>query len=183
MQIKLKNKSVTTNRPTVHSYKLLFLLMAIVISTALVSCTSASTGMPPASPQQPGTSEPSPTPTTEPAVMEQVSYVTVEELLQKMQSQADVLVIDARLKEYYDADHIKGALSLPYSTVVSRDFVLPPAKEIVVYCSCPDADTSIKTALELIKQGFPSVKVLEGGYTAWKDKGYPTQAGEGGKNG
>lgn len=183
MQIKLKNKAATTNRPIVYSYKLLSLLMAIVMSIALASCTSASTGVPPASPQQPGTSEPNPAPPTELIATEQVSYVTAEELLQKIDSQADVLVIDARLKEYYDADHIKGALSIPYSTVVSRDFVLPPAKEIIVYCGCPNDETSTKTALELIKQGFLGVKVLKGGYNVWKDKGYPTQAGEGGKNG
>jgi len=32
-------------------------------------------------------------------------------------------------------------------------------------------------ALELIVKGFSDVKVLKGGYNAWKDAGYPMAAG------
>ena len=183
VQMKLKGKAATRGRPMAYSY-LLFLLMAITILTVSASCTLP-VGVPQAPPEQPGTSEPNPAApqqpsTPEPAPVspaEQVPYVTVEELLQKMDSRADVLVIDARLKEYYDEEHIKGAISMPLSTIVAREFVLPPTKEIVLYCGCPDEETSTQAALELIKQGFLGVKVLKGGYNAWKEKGYPTQTG------
>jgi len=110
-------------------------------------------------------------------VNEQISYITAEELLQKIESQADVLVIDVRHEEYYGTDHIKGAISIPYATIVAREFVLPPTKEIVLYCGCPNEETSTMAARELIKQGFSGVEVLKGGHTVWSEKGYPTEPG------
>ena len=58
-----------------------------------------------------------------------------EELKQKIESKADILIIDVRTKEQYAQGHVKGAifvalgdLEQQYKTVVPRD------KEVVLYC-------------------------------------------------
>jgi hypothetical protein len=63
-----------------------------------------------------------------------VRRVTVEEL-QAMIADGSAVVYDTRAKMAYDAEHIKGAVSMPYDEVANRAGELPKDKTLVFYCT------------------------------------------------
>ncbi|HVF44845.1 MAG TPA: rhodanese-like domain-containing protein [Pyrinomonadaceae bacterium] len=60
--------------------------------------------------------------------------VTPEEL-KKMLDSGKAVVYDTRAKGAYDAEHIKGALSMPSNEVADRAGDLPKDKTLVFYCT------------------------------------------------
>lgn len=63
-----------------------------------------------------------------------VRRVTPAEL-QALLEDGRTVVYDTRSKMAYDAEHIKGALSLPYDEVIARAGELPRDKTLVFYCT------------------------------------------------
>ncbi|HXG58676.1 MAG TPA: rhodanese-like domain-containing protein [Thermoanaerobaculia bacterium] len=43
--------------------------------------------------------------------------------------------VDVRTRESYNAEHIQGALSIPFSEIIKRANELPPGKMIITYCA------------------------------------------------
>ncbi len=115
------------------------------------------------------------------APTDQVPRVSIEELLQKINSGADILIIDARrdVEEQFKTAHIKGAVAVPPDTITEGKWS-PPAdlnREIIFYCACPNDKTSASAALLLINKGYTNVKALKGGWNAWQAAGYPVESG------
>ncbi len=50
-----------------------------------------------------------------------------------MESNADIVIVDARPKVEYDAGHIKGAVSAPLSTILEGQWLPPVGKEAIFY--------------------------------------------------
>ncbi|MBV9926382.1 MAG: rhodanese-like domain-containing protein [Acidobacteria bacterium] len=63
-----------------------------------------------------------------------VRRVTVAEL-QKMVADGSAVIYDTRPQTAYDAEHIKGALSMPYDQVPTHSGELPKDKTLVFYCT------------------------------------------------
>lgn len=63
-----------------------------------------------------------------------VRRVSPEEL-QAMLEDGDTVLYDTRAKMAYDAEHIKGALSMPYDEVSNRAGEFPKDKTLVFYCT------------------------------------------------
>ncbi|MEQ7005012.1 metalloregulator ArsR/SmtB family transcription factor [Actinopolymorpha sp. B17G11] len=59
--------------------------------------------------------------------------VTRAELLRRVEA-ADVVVIDVRPREEYDAGHIPGALSIPVEDLADRLADIPVDQDVVAYC-------------------------------------------------
>jgi rhodanese-related sulfurtransferase len=133
--------------------------------------------MPGPEPQQPEPQQPE----TQPSPSEMVPRITVEELFRKMEQQEDILIIDTRkgVETAFQEGHIPGAVPASLEQIVSGEWVLSGDRdrEIVLYCTWPEEQTSARAALELIDQGFTDVKALKGGYDAWVSAGYPVEAG------
>jgi len=79
-----------------------------------------------------------------------------------------IVLIDTRKKEWYEAEHIPGALSLPHAEMneattkdLDRDLLY------VTYCQGIECNGSTKGALYMSKLGF-RVKELIGGIAGWK---------------
>jgi rhodanese-related sulfurtransferase len=98
-----------------------------------------------------------------------------------LQQSGEVLLYDVRPSFYHSLGHIPGSVNWPKSSYASQ----LPAREaeiraaqaagrpVVLYCTdlaCPDARG---VASQLASRGH-SVKVLEGGWEAWKAGGLPT---------
>ncbi len=89
--------------------------------------------------------------------------------------------IDARNKEDFIPGHIAGAILLPVSA-----FAAGPPKEtseldrerlMIVYCGGGECEASSAVARQLALYGFTQLAVLEPGYPAWHQAGYPTLSG------
>lgn len=112
---------------------------------------------------------------------ESVSYVSVEQLLKKIQSGATIL-LDARENEEYAVSHIKNALWVGFDTFSLEKTIkqLPDKNaEIIIYCSV--GVRSEKIGEQLQKAGYTNVKNLYGGIFAWKNNNLPVYDVQGNK--
>jgi predicted sulfurtransferase len=78
--------------------------------------------------------EPSPPATVE-SEYSNVPRISLEELKEKLDAGADLVVVDVRSKEEFDQGHIPGAVSIPYAEIEARYRELPRDKEIITYCA------------------------------------------------
>jgi rhodanese-related sulfurtransferase len=80
-------------------------------------------------------------------------------------------IIDARSERAFRLEHIKGAISLPYSLMNEENVKhLDKNKIFVTYCDGPGCNASTKGAFGLSKLNF-KVKELIGGIESWKLEG------------
>jgi rhodanese-related sulfurtransferase len=84
----------------------------------------------------------------------------------------NVLWVDARPADEYEAGHVPAAILL---NLEGWDRLFPQfldrwssEKKVVVYCSAASCELSREVAERLRKNGIPSVFVLKGGWEAWK---------------
>lgn len=111
--------------------ELIFSVTSLVL-LCLGACTSSPTSVPDSTPMS--ASDPVQELETKPSPSDMVPRITIEELLQEMESNANILVIDTRDKEQYDVDHIKGAISVPYSAIIEGEWTPPSDKALILYC-------------------------------------------------
>lgn len=74
------------------------------------------------------------TQTTHPIPEDSMPRISINELKQKIDSGADILVVDTRHREEYDIDHIKGAVSAPLDDIIAGKWQPPANKELILYC-------------------------------------------------
>ena len=101
---------------------------------------------------------------------------TPDDVLAKFEAGA-VTIIDVRDKDEYVYRHIPGALQIPLSYVAGEAPYLPKDKPIVLYCTCPNEESSGAGAMRLIRAGLTNVTALKGGLQEWINRGYPTESG------
>ena len=96
----------------------------------------------------------------------------------------NALMVDVRQRAGFARAHISGALLIPAADIPARHQELPQDRPIYLYCTCPYERTSAQAAAFLIENGYSEVMVVEGGFEAWQDAGYPVETGEteGGEN-
>ena len=105
----------------------------------------------------------------EPLGRDQISMELIEE-----RWKGDVLWIDARPQEHYDAGHVPGAVLLNEQQFDEQLFGLldtlqTNTKAIVIYCSAARCDAS-RQILTRLRQTLPveNAFVLKGGWRAWE---------------
>jgi glyoxylase-like metal-dependent hydrolase (beta-lactamase superfamily II)/rhodanese-related sulfurtransferase len=107
-----------------------------------------------------------------------VPFMSMAELRTRVESAANELVVlDVREKDAYEAAHIPGARLLPRGQLELRvDKELPDPTARIVTC-CEFGRISTLAASTLRTMGFQRVVALDGGMKAWLEAGYPTRAG------
>jgi len=97
--------------------------------------------------------------------------IAVDEVNRLIESESDdIIVVDIRTQEEYDAGHIESAVSIPISELSNRTDKLNMSKKIVVY-SVNGSNSTLACDL-LIKNGSERVYNVVGGLTAWNESGY-----------
>jgi glyoxylase-like metal-dependent hydrolase (beta-lactamase superfamily II) len=105
-----------------------------------------------------------------------VPFMAMDEVRRRLDAGDNELVlIDVREREQYQAGHIPGALHLPRGQIEMRiDDVMPdPTRRIVVYCELGIISTLAAATLQ--SMGFGRAVALDGGIRPWRDAGYPIQ--------
>ncbi len=77
-------------------------------------------------------------------------------------------VVDVREKDIFDAGHILGARSMPYSTIKTSLTSLRKDQPIYIYDQ--KKSMSIRTAVRLKKNGYTDLYILKGGFDGWSGK-------------
>lgn len=102
---------------------------------------------------------------------EDLEAVSPEELERRMQED-DVLVLDVRPDEEYEAGHISGARSIPVDRLEEHLDDLPQEKEIVAYCRGPYCVYSDDAVRQLREAGRSAHRLAEG-LPDWAVEGRP----------
>ena len=107
-----------------------------------------------------------------------IGLVQVKEMLDAKQA----VIVDARSAANFAQGHIAGAIALPLEDA-RRNLSLPSrakiAKDtvIIAYCNGFSCHDSMDLGKILIRAGYLSVYVYEGGFPEWRDAGYPIAEG------
>lgn len=103
--------------------------------------------------------------------VQEVDCLTLQNWLREHQA----ILVDVREPDEYRREHIPGTNTLvPLSNFDLERIPNRPDKKLVLYCK--SSRRSGLAAQELLKANWTEVAHLQGGITAWKAAGYPTQA-------
>ena len=98
-----------------------------------------------------------------------------EELLAQAE-RGEVLALDVRPREEYEAGHIPGALSIPLDELRARLDELPAGQEVVAYCRGPYCVLAPQAVELLAAQGIRARRLADG-FPEWRLAGLPVAAG------
>lgn len=114
------------------------------------------------------------------SVFIQAGDESIEALEAKARLDRGALFLDARPVDFYNMSHIPSALPLPepefdqyFAKLEGR---LRSTFNIVVYCAGYGCEASHVVARKLREKGIHAA-ILNEGWPAWTDAGYPTKAG------
>lgn len=91
--------------------------------------------------------------------------VSLEEV-QKRMNEGNMLLIDVRPKDEYDAGHIPGAISIPIEQLQDHLSLIHAEKDIIAYCRGPFCVYAIQ-AVELLRNHGFSADRIEAGINEW----------------
>ncbi|MFX1251386.1 MAG: sulfurtransferase TusA family protein [Promethearchaeota archaeon] len=102
------------------------------------------------------------------------SEITVDELLDRINSEQPPLLLDIRTVQEYTDGHIPNARQIAVTGIKSNLEDLQHFKEKEIVTICPGGGLSLVAVDILVEAGFNDVKSLQGGMDLWSEKGYPT---------
>lgn len=107
-----------------------------------------------------------------------VPFVSMDELLRRVRANdSDLVILDVREKDAWLAGRTPGARSLPRGQLELRvNEELPDPTARIVTC-CEFGRISTLAAATLKDLGFTRVAALDGGMKAWREAGFPLEAG------
>ena len=101
--------------------------------------------------------------------------VSMQELIKRARS-ADVVILDTRPVNEYEAGHIAGAISVPVDELQRRLRRLPKDKEYVAYCRGPYCVYADR-AVEILRSKGRRARRLAEGFPEWRVAGLPIRTG------
>ncbi|MBI5618771.1 MAG: metalloregulator ArsR/SmtB family transcription factor [Gammaproteobacteria bacterium] len=104
---------------------------------------------------------------------DKLSRIGCAELMAKARRQ-EVVVVDVRPAEEFDAAHLPFARSMPLAEIRKRLSELPKDLEIVAYCRGPFCLMSDEALTLLRKHGYRASKIREG-VSEWQAAGLPLE--------
>ena len=103
-----------------------------------------------------------------------MARITVDELNQAIAQGQSPLIVDVRSEaaRLLDTRIIPGALLADLNGIDRTVHDIPPDRELVIYCTCPNEVSAAKAAKLLMAIGYHRVRPLLGGLDAWDAAGY-----------
>lgn len=96
----------------------------------------------------------------------EVESITREELVARL-GRGDVVLIDVRPRDEFDAGHIDGAQSIPIDELEQRLAELPADREVIAYCRGPFCAYA-HDAVRRLKRSGRKAKRLDIGWPEWR---------------
>ena len=134
-------------------------LFALVLSALTLSACAAPAAVAQATPAP--SAMPAPSATT-------VEYkkINAVEAKARMDSGDEIVILDVRTKEEYDAGHIAGAILVPNESITDKQPELLPELDAEILVYCRSGNRSAQAARKLIAIGYTNV-VDFGGIIDW----------------
>jgi rhodanese-related sulfurtransferase len=102
-----------------------------------------------------------------------VDEIGRDELIARLRK-GDVVLVDVRPSEEYEAGHIDGARSIPIEELEQRLAELPADREVVAYCRGPFCAYAHDAVRRLQADGRPARRLQEG-WPEWRLAGKPEE--------
>lgn len=111
-------------------------------------------------------------------------FIEAEALKAKIAAGEAVTIVDVRSTRFPDEERIKGALRIRLRRLKDRMAFhplrdLPREREVVTYCACPADEAGLRAAEIFRQAGFKRVRILKGGWDAWRSARGPVEQGPG----
>jgi rhodanese-related sulfurtransferase len=105
------------------------------------------------------------------------SHIDVANLNARISRGERLTIVDLRhpLEVLASPHVIPGAIHIDPAQVEGKAADIPRDDVVVLYCTCPNAETSVKVLKQLQQRGFRHVRALSGGLPEWKEAGLPVQ--------
>ena len=103
-----------------------------------------------------------------------MAFTTGPVELNSILQSAQLNIVDVRMADDYQKDHIPGSINLPINQWENLDALKKDGVN-VLYCYSHVCHLAAKAAAKFSAQGFP-VMELDGGFNAWKEHGFPTES-------
>lgn len=109
-----------------------------------------------------------------------INRISPTEALALMESGRSVTTVDLRnVKELEETGlKIAGARIVRPAELRLRSHEIPDDHSVILYCTCPNEETSARVAMQLRRAGIKRVLPLEGGFEAWHRLGLPVEPAE-----
>lgn len=101
--------------------------------------------------------------------------VTVEEAAKALKANTNIVVIDVRTPDEFQAGHIHGATNI---NVQDKDFAkkieaLDKSKTYIIHCAA--GGRSARACEKIKPMGFTNMMHMNQGFNGWKEKGEPIE--------
>jgi uncharacterized membrane protein YdjX (TVP38/TMEM64 family)/rhodanese-related sulfurtransferase len=109
--------------------------------------------------------------------LRQGPLLSVEDLRGRLAAEPPPLLLDVRTAQEFSGElgHIGGALNIPLDALPQSLDELSEHLERPIAIVCHTDRRSKRAARILAKRGYGEVQVVEGGMTAWTQRGYPVE--------
>ncbi|TMB02843.1 MAG: molybdopterin biosynthesis protein MoeB, partial [Deltaproteobacteria bacterium] len=104
-----------------------------------------------------------------------VPEVSPEQVKARLDKGEHPVVLDVREKEEVRQGYVPGALSLPRGFLEMRVEEAVPDKNTPIVAYCGSGTRSLLAGRILKELGYTSVVSMRGGFTAWKNQGFPVK--------
>lgn len=118
--------------------------------------------------QDPGAAQQQPSSDIDPKLL--IKAKTAFDLLEKTNPP---LLIDVRSRPEFNAEHIRGAISYPFTTIkMTNEYPFAKERNLLLYCGCPHHLSGMSAEI-LAQKGYKTIHVIDEGYWGWKQMGLP----------
>jgi rhodanese-related sulfurtransferase len=106
-----------------------------------------------------------------------MARISPEALKQRLDAGEDITILDVRTRLAVEATPyvIPGSRWIEVAEIDAHRSEVLRARELVVYCACPNEATSAQVALQLRRRGITRVHPLQGGLAGWMARGFPVE--------
>jgi rhodanese-related sulfurtransferase len=104
-----------------------------------------------------------------------IKTIDVHQLKNKMDTHANLCLIDVRETEEWQVAHIPGAVHIPKDIITANIESTVTDKKYPIYLHCRGGVRSLYAAQCLMDMGYEEVYSVDGGIIEWAMFGYPVQ--------
>ena len=106
-----------------------------------------------------------------------VPFMSMDELSKRItKRQNDLVIVDVREKDLFDAGHLPGAIHLPRGQLELRVNEAFPDPTVRIVTVCEFGKISTLAAATLRSLGFVHAAAMDGGMKAWREAGLAVEA-------
>jgi molybdopterin/thiamine biosynthesis adenylyltransferase/rhodanese-related sulfurtransferase len=107
---------------------------------------------------------------------QEIREIDAREAFERLTGDSPPLVFDVRELDEFEQGTIRGATHLPRGWLESRIGALAPDRSAAVILACQSGARSAFAARTMQELGYEDVASLAGGFSVWKQNGYPWEA-------